>query len=201
MKKLFLLLSLMLAFNSFAQLDMTADELALEQQILEEQLIDADPSTRDFEELKKEYLALDSRKAKRQYRRQFDKETKRRLKRQDREWSGPRLVCVYGQAGAVIDGIGMRCTNFRGEKYHIAAIGIGYNFNMATGVAIVRTKKDDIEGDYTFTNGALYLGLGFTKGTHIKTSNPDAEPQVKLFGLGLGIGMNFSIQKLFIERL
>lgn len=201
MKKLFLLMSLILAFSSFAQSDLTAEELELEQQILEERLVVSEVGTRDFEELRAEYLALDSRKAKRQYRKKFDKDTKRKLRRQDREWFGPRLVCVYGQAGAVIDGIGMRCTNFKGEKYHIAAIGIGYNFNLASGVAIVRTKKNDIEGEYTFTNGALYLGLGFTKGTHIKTSNLDAEPLVKLFGMGAGFGLNFSLQKLFIEKL
>lgn len=202
MKKIALLLTLLLSFAAFAQNDLSVDELEAEQDVIAQQLADIDPVEPTFDELLQEYLALDSKRAKRKYRRSIeDRKTRRMLKRSERKWPGPRLVCVYGHAGAVISGQGMRCTNFRGEKYLVGAIGIGYTFNLSGGVLIMKTKDNDPSGEYTFGTIGGSLGLGFIAGEHFKTSNPDAKARIKILGLGLGLGIIGDISKLFIEKI
>lgn len=202
MKKIALLLTLLLSLAAFAQNDMSIDEIEAEQDVIAQQLADAEVDTPAFDELLQEYLALDSKRAKRKYRRSIkDRKTRRMLKRSQRKWPGPRLVCVYGHAGAVISGVNLICTNFRGEKYLVGAIGIGYTFNLSAGVLIMKTKDNDPSGEYTFGTIGASLGLGFIAGEHFKTSNPDAEPKIKILGIGAGLGIIGDISKLYIEKI
>lgn len=205
MKKIALLLTLLLSLAAFAQNDMSIEQINLEQETIEQQLSDVNPQTEKewFNELLSEYLELDSRRAKRKYRRSIkDRKTRRMLKRSQGKWLGPRLVCVYGHVGSIISRVNLRCTNFRGEKYLVEAVGIGYTLNLSGGVLIMKTKDNDPSGEYTFRTIGASLGLGFIAGKHFKTSNLDAEPRIKVLGIGAGLGIiGDIISKLFIEKI
>ena len=91
MKKIALLLTLLLSLAAFAQNDMSIDEIETEQDVIAQQLADAEVDTPAFDELLQEYLALDSKRAKRKYRRSIkDRKTRRMLKRSQRRRPGSR---------------------------------------------------------------------------------------------------------------
>lgn len=161
---------------------------------LEKALIETKPNTEKFDQIMAEYKDLESKRDKKNFRKKLNKITARRLKRSDRKWPGPRLVCVYSGAAAVVNVTAMNCTNFKGEKYLVSIIGIGPSVNLQAGVGILKSKTNKLEGTYNYSSAGLNIGLGVYGGSESKTK------LFKISGFGIGAGYELAISKIIIER-
>ena len=200
MKNVLLLLLVILSFNAISHEFESDMDNSSEESYLYDELGRLNTESEDFFKILNDYKILIGRKNKRIFRKSFGRQLKKTLKKSNKKWPGPTLLCLYTGVSIGLQGQELRCTDGYKTSYSLTMTGVSGGVSLAAGVVIIKTKNYDIEGSYSYRTDAGYLGLGYMSGKHIKTSDDKAEPEFIVKGLGLGLGWDIGLSRVRVTK-
>jgi hypothetical protein len=111
------------------------------------------------------------------------------------------MFCAGAGGAAVIDIANFVCRSLKGDKISMSLMGMGFSFAVHTDVLVLYAKKGSRhlkEGTYTVTLGGIHLGFG-VMGLKIFNENKSIDWRMK--GLSLGLGLDYTLGKIVINKI